>query len=131
METTRILADLRAERTRIDQAISALESLAATGTAANRELARPKGGTNFQFGANIPSRPGRRTMSAAAKKRISQAAKKRWARLRAISEAKPPEAQKPTSAKKAAPARHMSAAARKRISEAAKKRWAIRRKTKA
>ncbi len=131
MDTTRILADLRAERNRIDQAISALESLAATGTAANRGHAKPKGGTIFQVGANRPSRPGRRTMSAAAKKRISEAAKKRWARLRAISEAKPPAAQKPASAKKAAPARHMSAAARKRISEAAKKRWAARRKAKA
>ena len=53
MDTTKIIADLRAERNRIDQAVSALESL--TGISA-------KGGSSFEFGANKPTRGRRRTM---------------------------------------------------------------------
>ena len=142
MDIAKILTDLRGERDRLDQAIAALESLNSPGAAvarrgrppatAARKPERPKGGTTFEYGANEatnkPPHGGRRTMSAAAKKRISEGAKRRWARLRAISESKAPEAKKATVARKAAPARHMSAAARKRISEAAKKRWAARRK---
>lgn len=90
-----------------------------------------------QLGGPAPStngiKPGRREMSAAARKRIADAQRKRWAAFR--------KEQAPATAKKtvgvqtaeARPMRRMSAAARKRISEATKKRWVAYRakKTKA
>ena len=91
MDTRLILAELRAERQRIDQAITALGSL-------------------DHAGRNTKKR-GRRRMSAAGRKRISEAAKAMWARR-----------------KKARTTRHMSAATRKRLSELAKQRWAERKK---
>ncbi len=62
MDTNRILAELRAERHRIDQAITALESLNHAGASTHR-AASPK----------------RRHMSAAGRKAISDAAKAMWA----------------------------------------------------
>ena len=94
MDTKGILAELRAERQRIDQAITALGSLGHAG--------------------RITKKRGRRRMSAAGRKRISEAAKAMWARR-----------------KKARTTRHMSAATRKRLSELAKQRWAEKKKTKA
>ena len=65
----------------------------------------------------------KRTMSAAGRKRIAEAQRKRWKAFH--------RAQEPAAAKKAAPAaRRMSAAGRKRIAEATKKRWAAFRKAK-
>jgi hypothetical protein len=62
-------------------------------------------------------------MSAAGRKRIAEAQRKRWKVFH--------QAQDPAAAKKAAPAaRRMSAAGRKRIAEATKKRWAAFRKAK-
>ena len=87
MDTRSILAELRAERQRIDQAITALGSLDHAGRSAKKR--------------------GRRHMSAAGRKRISEAAKAMWARR-----------------KKARTTRHMSPATRKRLSELAKQRWA-------
>jgi len=69
MDTNRILAELRAERDRIDRAITAIEGLKSSG----RRRGRPPGSTS------APKKRGRRHMSAAARKRISQATKKRWA----------------------------------------------------
>jgi len=60
----------------------------------------------------------KRTMSAAGRKRIAAAQRKRWAAQKTAA---------PAPAKK----RHMSAAGRKRIAEAAKKRWAALRAEKA
>ena len=61
----------------------------------------------------------KRTMSAAARKKISMAAKARWAKVRGA-KAKAPAAAKVPHKKK----RTMSAAARQKISLAAKARWA-------
>jgi hypothetical protein len=62
MDTQQIITELEAERDRLEQAISALRgSLKARGSAAGR------------------GRRGRRRLSAAAKKRISEMMKKRWA----------------------------------------------------
>ena len=63
MEIERILSDLKSERERIDSAIRALE-----GGRAGRRPGRPVG-----------SGRKRRTMSAAARKRISEMMKLRWA----------------------------------------------------
>jgi hypothetical protein len=68
MDTTALLSQLKTERDRIDKAIAALESLDGS-----RPTAAPtKGG-----------RRGRRPMSAAARKRIAAAQKKRWAAVKA------------------------------------------------
>ena len=66
MDTQKILEDLKRERERLDRAITALES----GGTAVRRRGRPAGSTK--------SRP-RRHMSAAARKRISEMMKQRWA----------------------------------------------------
>jgi hypothetical protein len=68
MTFQRIVGELKAERDRLDQAIAAIESLKAT----NHRGGRPAGSLS------APKRR-RRGMSAAGRKRISEAAKKRWA----------------------------------------------------
>jgi len=68
MDTNRILAELRAERDRLDQAISALEAVNSTG---RRSVGRPP------RGAATRSRRGR--MSAAARRKLSRLLKQRWA----------------------------------------------------
>jgi hypothetical protein len=103
MDTEQIIAQLRAERERISQAIVALEALTSSGAAARTLDTSPT--------VVAPAR-GRR-ISAAGLKRISEAAKRRWAKIKAA---------------KGAPRRHMSASARKRLSEFAKARWAKRKK---
>jgi hypothetical protein len=70
MDTHNILAELRAERERIDQAISALEALGSDSASARRTGRRSAGA-----GATR----GRRHMSAATRKRISEMMKQRWA----------------------------------------------------
>jgi hypothetical protein len=79
MDINQILADLRAERDRINDAIAALEAIGATATAPPRHVARPS--TASSAGVAKQGR-GPRKMSAAARKRISVAAKKRWAERR-------------------------------------------------
>jgi hypothetical protein len=69
MNTKSILSQLKAELNRINRAITALEAL---GDDTQRTAAPAKA-----------VRRGRRKMSAAARKRISLAAKKRWAALKA------------------------------------------------
>lgn len=67
MDTTRILAELRAERDRIDQAISAIEAVNSSG----RRRGRPP------KAARKARRRGR--MSAAARRKLSRLLKQRWA----------------------------------------------------
>jgi hypothetical protein len=72
MDTQQIIAELRGERDRLEQAISALEG----GGGRGRRGRRP---------GPVPAGPGRgrgrrrRRLSAAAKQRISEMMKKRWA----------------------------------------------------
>jgi hypothetical protein len=74
-----------------------------------------------------PKAPGKRhTMSAAGRRKISLAARARWAKVHAA-KAKSPTAAKASGKKK----RTMSAAARQKISLAAKARWAKVRAAKA
>jgi hypothetical protein len=108
MDTRTILADLRIERNRLNQAIAALESLDGMATATTPAAKA------------VPQRGGRRRISAAGRKRISEAAKARWAARRKA-------AAKPAPAKKAA-RKPMSAATKKRLSLLAKRRWAARKK---
>ncbi len=95
MDIRKILADLRSERDLMDEAIAAIQAISSNGS-------KP------------PSLKPRR-MSAAGRKRISEAAKARWA-----------EHRKKVNRSR----RHISAAGRKRLSAMMKARWAARRKAK-
>jgi hypothetical protein len=62
MDTEAIIKELEAEKTRLDQAIAALRGR-------NRGVGRPTGSTNGR----------KHRLSPAARKKISEAMKKRWA----------------------------------------------------
>lgn len=108
MDIKNLVNQLRAERTRIDQAIGALERLAPG--------SRPRRG-------RPPKTSHRRHISAAARRRISAAMKQRWAKWRGKS------APKQVKAAPKKPSRRfvMNAAAKKRLSELMKARWAERK----
>ena len=110
MNLQEVVNQLRAERDRIDQAITALEGPSA------RRPGRP---AKTVAGSGI-----RRVMSAAARKRISEAMKARWASRK---KGKPPTKPAKPAAKKSA-RRPMSPAARKKLSALMKARWAARKK---
>jgi hypothetical protein len=75
-------------------------------------------------GTVAPEAPTRkRKVSAAARRRMAEGQKKRWAAIKAESQ-KPEPAARPEPAK---PKRKISAAARRAISEATKRRWALKR----
>lgn len=102
MDVSGIISQLKSERDRISQAIAALE-----GAVSPRPQAQGQK---------------RGKLSAAGRKRISEAMKKRWAARRATS--------KKTAAPKASAGRKrggLTAAGRRRLSELMKKRWAERR----
>jgi ABC-type uncharacterized transport system YnjBCD ATPase subunit len=96
MDMNRILAELRAERNRIDHAISALEAVSSTG---RRRVGRPP---------KAAQKP--RTLSTAARARIAAAQRARWAKAKLAQASKP--------------VRRMSAAARRKMSRLLKQRWA-------
>lgn len=107
MDLNKILAELRVERDRINQAISALEAINSTG---RRRVGRPPRATRKVH------RRGR--MSAAARRKLSRLLKERWAQ----GKMKPRMKAKPAQASKSV--RWMSRAARKRIAAAQRARWA-------
>jgi hypothetical protein len=120
MDTQVILASLRAERDRLNQAIAALEAL----DAAIDPVSRP--------GRKVgePAKNKTRTMSAAGRRRIAEAQKKRWAKKKAA--AKKSAVKSVASAKgavlKTATSRKVkrvvSPESRKKMAAAQKKRWA-------
>jgi len=115
LDINEIVAELTAERNRIDQAIVALEG--------SYSSSRPRRGRPPK--AQSPqSAPHKRTMSADARKRIGLAMKRAWAKRKGKSA--PTKAAAP--AKKAAARKPMSPAARKKLSALAKARWAARKK---
>jgi hypothetical protein len=129
MDTSKILSDLRAERERIDRAIAALEALTPTAAQTSRPVQQPQVAPVKAGGARGAMTPERR-------RKLSQAAKKRWAQRKQTAQpnasAKQTAAPKPTAAKQTAAKqggkRTISAAGRRRIAEAAKKMWAERKK---
>ncbi len=106
VEITRILTELRAERDRIERAISALEAFNSTG---RRGAGRPP------KTAAIQRKRGR--MSAAARRKLSRLLKQRWAE----GKMKPGTKAKPQAFRRA---RRMSRAARNKIAAAQRARWA-------
>jgi hypothetical protein len=110
-----LLSDLKTERNRIDQAISALERL----TSPARRGRPPKA----KQAVSATGKKHRR-MSAAARNRISAAMKQRWAQWKGKSAPKKAK----TAPKKSAGRKPMSAAMRKKLSAIMKARWAARKK---
>jgi hypothetical protein len=118
MDIQSIVAQLRQEAIRIEQAIEALVGFGSH--PARRGPGRPAGSKNATAG-----KPKRRTMSASARAKISAAQKARWAKQKG--KAAPKKAAAP--AKKSTARKPMSPAARKKLSEMMKARWAERKKT--
>jgi ABC-type transporter Mla subunit MlaD len=119
METKRILEELRAERDRLQRAISAIEGISST-AATGRDAARR-------------ARP---RLSAAARKRISQARKLWWAQKRKRAQTRQITKKKKKTAPKAAKktsrkAGTSAAGGRNRLSEITKKTSEERKSTEA
>ena len=115
MDVQSIVAQLREEVSRIDQAIAALVGM---GSQPARRGRPPKSGQAKAAGRKL------RFMSAAARARIGAAKKAWWAQQKGKSA--PKKAASP--AKKAAARKAMSPAARKKLSEMMKARWAEKKK---
>jgi hypothetical protein len=82
MDILKMLAELRAEQQQIDEAILAIERLA-TGVGGKRRGRPPKWMAALSD-ATEPAAPGKkRTVSAAGRKRMAAAQKKRWAEKKA------------------------------------------------
>ena len=80
MNTKAILSELKRERNQLDKAIAALVAL---NNDVARKPGRPKSGTSFEFEENVSKgHGGRRKMSAAGRRKISEMMKKRWAARR-------------------------------------------------
>ena len=107
MNVTSILAELKSERTRIGQAISAINSLDST--------------NHYAVRTSTPKRR-RGHMSAAARRKLSMLLKQRWAQGKMGKKASA------KSARTSKPTHRISGAGRKRIAEATKRRWAEWRK---
>ncbi len=101
MDTNRILAELRAERDRIDRAIAAIDGLSSTG--------RRRAGRQPRAAA---TRRRRGRMSTAARRKLSRLMKQRWAQGQM------------GRAKASKLARRMSQSARRKIAAAQRARWA-------
>lgn len=106
-----ILAGMLAKRTRIDQDLSELRALLNPSSEPTRQAA-------------AQDKPKRHTMSAAGRKAIAAAQRKRWARVRA-------EQGEPVMARMGGGKRKLSIAGRGAISRASKARWARERQQKA
>src|ERR1039458_6720674 len=118
MDIQGIVAQLREEASRIENAIAALLGLGSQ--SARRGPGRPAGSKN----AAAVSKPKRRTMSASARAKISAAQKARWAKRKGKSAPTKPAAP----AKKTTARKPMSPAAKKKLSMLAKARWAAAKK---
>jgi len=116
MDITSIVAQLRQEVSRIENAIAALMG---SGSQATRRGRPPKGSQAKPAGSQK-----RGQMSAAARARIGAAKKAWWAKQKGKPE---PKAAKPV-AKKSTARKPMSAAMRKKLSAMMKARWAQRKK---
>jgi len=110
-----ILNQLKSERSRLNQAISALGGLVSGPI--QRRGRPPKSG--------LTNGPGKRTMGAAARRRIAAEMKARWAEGKRGF--RPAATRKPAT-KKAGSRPQMSPAARRKLSALMKARWAARKK---
>ena len=119
MDIQSIVSQLRQEASRIERAITALVGL---GSQSARRGRLPK--RSQAKSANIKKR---HRLSAAARKRISEAMKQRWAEQKG----KPGPKKSTAVSKKTTGRKPMSAAMRKKLSAMMKARWAAKKKSKA
>ena len=112
MDIQSILGQLRQEAGRIERAIAALTGLGSQPARRGRPRKRSQ--------TKLASIKKRRRLSPAARKRISQAMKQRWAKWKGKSAPEKANSRPP-----------MSAAARKKLSALMKARWAAKKKSKA
>jgi len=103
-----VIDGFEAQKRRIDEQIAALRSI--------RAGASPAGDTSAPD--IVTARP-RRKMSAAGRKAIAEAQRKRWAAKKSVASLQPTKAAKPK--------RKLSAAGRANIVAALKKRWAAKK----
>lgn len=75
MNVNEIVQQLRDERSKLDAAIQALEGVGGRGAAPAKRRGRPPGSSNKPVASGMRKT---RIMSAAARKRIADAMKKRW-----------------------------------------------------
>ena len=108
MNRDQVVADLIAYRNGLDEAIEALDG-------ASRQTPR-RGRPPKTHNSALTGGATRRTMSPAARKRISEAMKKRWAARTGKAARQKPKVRRP-----------MSADARKKLSASMKARWAARK----
>ncbi len=132
MDTAQILADLRAQRERISQAITALEALEETAVSRPTAKAATKAAA-LKSGKTAPVAPPaakKRVISPEGRKRMAAAQQKRWATKKKA--AKPVAGAKLVSSKKtvakSAKKRVVSPDSRKRMAEAQQKRWAAKKR---
>lgn len=85
MDVSRMISEIDAEISRLQQARSALTGIAASGTVAPRR-GRPKGSTNKASTSTSTKR--QRNLSPEGRKRIAEAMKRRWAERRAATSGK-------------------------------------------
>jgi hypothetical protein len=113
MDINQVVSELKAEVNRLENAITALLGLGGA----------PRRGRPPKSQSSQPA-TGKRTMSPAARKRISAAMKLRWAQRLGKSASKKAAAP----AKKATARKPMSPAMKKKLSALMKKRWAAAKK---
>jgi hypothetical protein len=138
MATDHILALLAGERNRIEKAIEALQGPKRKGRPAGsgRKAAAPSIEQVSNPPASLgPTVPVKRKMSAAGRRAIIAATRKRWAAVKAAKAAADAPAPilatpKAATAKTSAPVKKggLTAAGRKALSIAMKKRWAVKKK---
>ncbi len=80
MDVSRILSEIDAEIARLQQARTALNAIAGSGTVAAPRRGRPKGSTNKSTAKKARRK---RNLSPEGRKRIADAMKRRWAERRA------------------------------------------------
>jgi hypothetical protein len=114
LDLNAIVSELKSERDRIGKAITAL--LEGAGLAEATKIVAKRGRPKGRSGG----------ISAAGRKRLSEAMKARWAarKMKPAAKAQAPASTASTSKKRRG---GMSAAGKRRISEAMKKRWAEKR----
>jgi hypothetical protein len=137
MDTAQILSDLRAQRDRIDSAISALEALSGNAITPAKTATNPVTVKSAKASPVIPA-SSKRVISPDARQRMAETQQKRWAKKkRAVKAAAKKAAVVPAAVKpaKVAPKKAaqktakggITAAARKKMSEAAKARRAAKK----
>jgi hypothetical protein len=135
MSTDHILALLLIERDKLSAAIEALQGPMTTETTPGqgRKTVLPSVEQDSMRMETVgPTAPAKRKLSAAGRRAIIAATKRRWAAIRAAKSAAAPVAARPKASRATAsvPVKKdgLTAAGRKALSIAMKKRWAARKK---